>query len=602
MPTPPTRTPGRTLVAAACVVAGLLLAGPGSSGSSIGTSFWWIWCLAVVAFFGALPAMLMPAFMPAIMPAVVRAVAPPIVHGSLLAIAVVAVSCAWATLRHDRVAPGDLRAVAFGRTPGPTPGPTPGRKGGRTERRTGGGNGVVRVAGTVVDDPVMTGAGDSVLARFHYRAPAWRFELVIDAVLDRSGRARAASGRVLVLLAEAVGPLRAGDRVRVMGMLRPPSPARNPGAMDPRRFARARGSAGVLSVPRRELLVIEHRGDDAFRRWRATLRNAAERRLLADLPNGATDGPRNALLLALLLGRREPGFGSLHDAFRRVGLAHLLAISGLHLGVLLGFAMLMARLAGMQRRCLEGVLVIALVGAYLLLVEARLPVLRAGLMAAAVGLGMIARRRWPTESLVVVAALLLLAWRPSELANPGFQLSFGVVLGLLRGVPAVRQRWFPMASGGAGTFGDVLRSYFVGACCVAVVAWAIATPIVLHHFGMMSPGTVPLSIASLPVTTAVLVLGYAKMIVSLVLPIGAILLATPLVAATDLLRLLVSIADALPGSVVHLPRPGTPWTITALAVSSRHSRCRLRGRPESCIDGACSPAPASCSERGCWHR
>ena len=63
-------------------------------------------------------------------------------------------------------------------------------------------------------------------------------------------------------------------------------------------------------------------------------------------------------------------------------------------------------------------------------------------MAIAVGLGMASGRRPRTASLVSLSALLLLAWRPEDLFQPGFQLSFGVVLGLIHFAPRVRERWF----------------------------------------------------------------------------------------------------------------------------------------------------------------
>ncbi|MCP3905765.1 MAG: ComEC/Rec2 family competence protein [Planctomycetes bacterium] len=524
----PARIPARIVVAAACVATGILLAGPRSSlGPSSRPVFWPAWLGAAAALVGAVPARRHR-----------------VLRGVLMASAMTGVSAAWTTVRHDRAAATDLRTLTRGQA------------------------GVVRLCGNVVADPVTTDAATAVLARFHYRTSSTRFELDVDTALDHTGGGHRAAGRVLVRVAESVEPLNAGDRVRVTGMLLPPAAPRNPGTIDRRRTARVLGSAGLLRVPGRDMVVVERSGAHPFRPGRAALRREAERLLLADLPGGAGAAERDALLRAMLLGRRDASFGALHDAFRRVGLAHLLAISGLHLGVLVGLVMLVMRAVGAHRRGPQGLVVIVVVGAYLLLVEARLPVLRAGLMASAVGVGMIARRRWPTESLVLAAAMILLAWRPNELANPGFQLSFGVVLALLRGVPAVRRRWFPKPPGGAGTFGDVLADSVAGAWCVAVVAWAVATPIVLRHFGMLSPGTVPLSVVSLPVASVTLVLGYVKIIAGAVLPPAVFLLGPPLAWSSDLLRLLVGVADAIPGSVLHLPRPGTPWTIAALGWST----------------------------------
>ena len=115
-------------------------------------------------------------------------------------------------------------------------------------------------------------------------------------------------------------------------------------------------------------------------------------------------------MLALLLGQRERELDELTESFRRVGLAHLLAISGLHLGVLAGFVLAVARLGGHYRRW-QGWLVIAVVLGYLVLVDVRMPVMRAGVMTIAASLGLALGRRLRISGLVGFSAIGLT--RPS---------------------------------------------------------------------------------------------------------------------------------------------------------------------------------------------
>ncbi|MCH8926895.1 MAG: ComEC/Rec2 family competence protein, partial [Proteobacteria bacterium] len=150
---------------------------------------------------------------------------------------------------------------------------------------------------------------------------------------------------------------------------------------------------------------------------------------------------REALLSALLLGQREMRFEGINESFRRIGLAHLLAISGLYLGVLAGFVLLTLRLVGTSSRW-HGWVVILVVAGYLFLVEVRLPVLRAGIMTIFTSLALISGRRLRVSGLLAVSGVALLIWRPDQLFTAGFQLSYAVVLGLIHLQPILRKRWF----------------------------------------------------------------------------------------------------------------------------------------------------------------
>jgi competence protein ComEC len=166
--------------------------------------------------------------------------------------------------------------------------------------------------------------------------------------------------------------------------------------------------------------------------------------------------------------------------------------------------------------------------------------------------------------LVSLSALLLLLWRPDELFSAGFQLTFGVVLGLIYLTPPVRRRWFGPANPEAATVGEMLGEWLKTGATASVVAWMVATPIAMHHFGMVSPLGAPLSIIAVPLSAAILGMGYLKMVLSAVLPSIAMLLGVPLSIGADVLLAIVKAIDATPLAAVAVPYPSATWTALTL--------------------------------------
>ena len=490
---------------------------------------------------------------------------------ALIALGVFGLGVSWMTVRGQRVAAGELAACV------------------------GGAPLVVHARGVALEAPVLRDRAVGSMAPFDHRAPSTYFAMQVGALVSRDGVERPVRGELLVRVEETVTPFRAGDAVEARGLMYPPAPLLNPGGFDSRRFARSRGRAGLLSVPRRELVAVSPAEPGGLRgralRWRETLRRRAEAGLLSSLPR--TDRPqRDALLLALLLGTRGPGSAGLGDAFRRVGLAHFLAISGMHLGVFAGFVVIVLRIGGARRRW-HGWLVMAAVLGYLVMVEVRMPVLRAGVMTMAACLGAVAGRRPRTAALVAGSAIGLLLWRPDQLMAPGFQLSFGVVLGLIHLAPLVRRRLFGLPDAFASSSARMLGQWLQTTCAAALTAWAVATPITLHHWGVLWPLAAPFSVIVLPVVAVILALGYLKMMLAIALPSAAMLAGVPLTLAADVLISLVSAMNAVPGSAVRIGHTSAAWSLCAEAwlcvlvvTSARWPWVGRFGRRALCISGA----------------
>ncbi len=237
-----------------------------------------------------------------------------------------------------------------------------------------------------------------------------------------------------------------GQRWTLAVRVRRPRGFRNPGGFDYARYLRTRGIAGTGYVrsdppPRRRVGLA---GSPLRRGLEAT-----RRRVQSAV---ARAGERAALVRALTVGKRDRLDPGTWDTLRATGTAHLVAISGLHVGwvaflLFAGARWLWARLprAALWLPAPRFAALFALAGAagYALLAGWSLPTQRALIMVA-VGLGAwLLGRPFHFGRALAVAALLVLVWSPGSLLEAGFWLSFTAVAGiaLLLGGPLAGRGW-----------------------------------------------------------------------------------------------------------------------------------------------------------------
>ncbi len=422
--------------------------------------------------------------------------------------------------------------------------------------------GLIRVRGEILSTPERGMGPRGLMRRFDLREPAIAFDVGVESMVDSSGTFRTAQGRLRVFVQRGDVNGRIGDDVEVFGMFAPPRPPLNPGEIDRQRLMRMEGRSGFVTVEHTRLVdVVEDHSPSLwtqFLRWRDRVR----RDLIEQIPTRGSSVDRDALLVAMLLGDESPDLAEVEDSFRRTGLTHLIAISGFNLVVLAGTVVWLVRLGRTPRRW-HGVLMLAVVCAYLIFVRPETPVLRAGVMTICAGLSIGLGRRWSGLGIISLSAVVLLLWRPQDLFNPGFQLSFAVVYALvllqprvvtwmMRGPPTWTWRWCA---------GLVAKQ----ALAAAIVAWLIAAPITAYHFGMISPVGVVGTLVSLPVASAVLAIGYVRLILLIVAAPVAHLLDGMLGLLTGLFIGLIQSIDLVPFGVINLPKLSAVVACAAVA-------------------------------------
>jgi len=221
-----------------------------------------------------------------------------------------------------------------------------------------------------------------------------------------------------------------GSRLEVQGTFLLPLGQRNPGGFDEAGWLRGKKACGKLSAEKLRLLA-EPQGV-----WRISWRmhQCLEQIAVRDLPSEEAN-----LALALLLGEKQ----RLPDAFyrltQRMGIAHIFAVSGLHVGFVGAMLLVLLRLLGWERSWKSILLLAVALSFYCILTGLSPSAVRAALMLFLAALA--ARLLRPVAALdyLAVAAIVLLLDNPFLLWTAGFSLSFGVTLALLLLVQPLRR-------------------------------------------------------------------------------------------------------------------------------------------------------------------
>ena len=256
---------------------------------------------------------------------------------------------------------------------------------------------------------------------------------------------------------------------------------------------------------------------------------------------------------------------------RDSGLAHLLAISGLHVGLMAATLFFVIRAAmalipalalgyPIKKYAALGSMIGAL--AYLALTGATIPTQRAFVMTCLVLLAIILDRRVISMALAAWAALAVLIISTNSVLGPSFQLSFAAVIALIAVYEALRER-FRVWRTGAGAVQQMLI-YVVSVGLTTIVAGLATAPFAIYHFNRFAIFSLAANLVAVPVM-AIWVMPWA-MIAYLLMPVGLETLAlAPMGWGIELKVSVARGVASLPGSVVLVPSI-TVWGLSLIAL------------------------------------
>ena len=299
------------------------------------------------------------------------------------------------------------------------------------------------------------------------------------------------------------------------------------------------------------------------RRFLPTVRDSLARSLIGAAKTDA-DRIRAAEMAATLsLGRRDLIPAERRDRWRRSGLAHLLAVSGLHVGLVGGAVWLAMVVLGAGPRTTRAVL-LAVLPSYALLAGAAPSAMRAALMGMIyLGARLLGRAILPMAAVLLTAFCLLLA-QPQLVADVGFQLTIAITAALVRWVP---------------TLTAILRGpkVIAGAVAVPLVAQTAAAPIVAWHFRTLIPGALIANLVALPLLAPTVLASVAAAVLAPIFPAGAGLclglvhwLSKLLLLGSTPARALELVTPPVPAAVV-LVMIGTPLVAPKIGLNTPHA-------------------------------
>ena len=284
--------------------------------------------------------------------------------------------------------------------------------------------------------------------------------------------------------------LRYGDSLSLKGTLKTPEPLDD---FDLPSYLENQGIGTVMSYP--EIALLDERGGAPFYRWLYSIR-----RHMADVIDGAIPEPQAAFGQSILLGIRDNLPETLREDFRRTGTAHMLAISGLHVGILLIAAASAGQTLFGRRAHLYLLAPLTSIWLYALMSGASPSAIRAAVMGT-VYVGAIAfGRRGSLIPSLALAAALMAAIDPRILHRISFQLSFAAMMGISIFYDTVYYRMLngPTLSTTRSIFTAGASRALIVAVGVTVAATIATAPLIASYFNRLPIVGLPATLLTLP--------------------------------------------------------------------------------------------------------
>ena len=343
-----------------------------------------------------------------------------------------------------------------------------------------------------------------------------------------------------------------GDVLQVSGELQTPGQF---DGFDYKGYLAHQGIHSIIYYPEIEVLDTG-RGCQPLR-WLYSLRESLSDSLARALPE-----PQGSLSQGILLGIRSNIPYALTQVFSRTGTAHLLAISGLHIAIVIGMVLSLAIFAFGRQRHIYIWLALLAVWLYALLTGMRPPVIRGAIMGTVFLAAELLGRQRSAITALAFAAAVMVAINPQILWSVSFQLSFLAMTGLIFLYPHF-QEWG--RKGVAALSGDreaivATAGMVTDALALSLAAIIAVWPVIAYHFGIVSLVALQATLFSLPALPAIIITSALVAFAGLLAPLVAQTLGWISWLFLSYLLVVVQGFDALPHASLQLDT-ASPWPV-----------------------------------------
>lgn len=252
--------------------------------------------------------------------------------------------------------------------------------------------------------------------------------------------------------------------------------------------------------------------------------------------------PHSSMLEAIMIGRRQNIPSELRELFARTGTLHILAISGLHVGIIYFVVRLLLKILMIPRNPAV-IICILFLAAFAVLTGARASILRAGTMFSILAFSEIFQRKVSIFNLIGLSCLFILITCPNQVFDVGFILSYVAVLSIVSISPAFYELFSARGVFGVKSGSGKAVRYLMKSIAVSLAVWVGLMPLGAYYFGLISPISVIANLIVVPLLFMVmgsalffLILGFLLKLLAVIFAESTYFFLFALIKSTDLLN------------------------------------------------------------------
>ena len=313
-----------------------------------------------------------------------------------------------------------------------------------------------------------------------------------------------------------------GQEITIKGLLYRPRRANNPSAFD---FANYLARQGAFAGLKGEIIIDKK--SPTWGVWQI-------RQRIVEAQIQGIGQEKGTLLSSITLGRQAVNLpAKITDLFIKTGLAHILAASGFHVSILLGFVLTITRNLSPKKQFIIAVTILIIYGT---LTGLQPSVMRAILMGIGALIGLLYNRQVNSLGSLLLAATILLLWQPLWIWDLGFQLSFLATLGLIITVPLLKNKI------------DYFPNLIAEPIAISLAATLWTMPLLMFTFNSIALYNIPINIITTPLVTLISLGGVFTAFLGLIYPPLGSISASILYYPLELLLQITTFFSLLPFS------------------------------------------------------
>ncbi len=328
------------------------------------------------------------------------------------------------------------------------------------------------------------------------------------------------SGFTQVTTARPARKVYAGEDIVIGGWISEASIAKNQGTFDYKKYLETRRIRAIMSNSRNDVFLKMKFKKNIF---------FAFRKLLADMRASAGEvfekrlsRPAGAIVKSVILGARGDLNRDIQNVFMKTGTMHILAVSGLHAGIIAVIFAAILRLARCPKKITYFLTICALC-VFAAFTGARPSTLRAVIMASCILINLAIGKNSDIVNGLVLSAFVITFFQPRELYNLGFVLSYLSILSIIYIVPLVMEFFKKIPRSADESKISFARRYFFTSLATSFSVWIGLMPIIALNFGIITPSVVISNLIAVPVLFVVIILGIGLLVTEFLVilaPIG----------------------------------------------------------------------------------